>query len=72
MIQARRAHPKSRPLPPTLEPEMPAHLRTLILCAMAGTLRAPIGSSLPQIYLAAARALIDTAKHIQEALDADR
>lgn len=65
-MTTRRAHRKSRDLPPAIEPEMPAHLRTLTLCALAGTLRVPIGSSLPQIYLGAARALIDAAKNIAE------
>lgn len=45
---------------------MPAHLRTLTLCAMAGTLRAPIGSSLAAIYLASARALIEAAINIDK------
>lgn len=55
---------RSRALPPTMEPEMPAHLRQLTLCALSGTLRAPIGSSLAAIYLASARALIEAAVSI--------
>lgn len=61
---AKRPARSTRPLPPTIEPEMPAHLRALTLCAMAGTLRVPIGSTLAQLYLASARALIEAAVHI--------
>lgn len=59
---------RSRALPPTMEPEMPAHLRQLTLCALSGTLEAPIGSTLPQIYLAAARHLIRAAQALQKAI----
>lgn len=65
-MTARRSHRASRDLPPAIEPEMPAHLRTLTLCALAGTLRVPIGSTLAQIYLGAARSLIEAAKAIAE------
>lgn len=63
---AKRPARQTRPLPPTMEPEMPAHLRALTLCAMAGTLNAPIGSSLAKIYLEAARNLISAAISIDK------
>lgn len=68
MTARRRSHAKSRALPTSTEPDMPSHLRMLTLCALAGTLEAPVGSSLPQIYLAAARHLIRAAQTLQKAL----
>lgn len=70
-MTARIRHSKSRPLPPAIEPEMPAHLRMLTLTALAGTINAPIGSSMPQIYLASARALIESAVAMDRAQRAD-
>lgn len=56
-MTARKGRPKSRPLPLAREP-VPPHLQRLTMDAMIGTLDAPIGSTLPAIYLAAARALV--------------
>lgn len=63
-MTARVHHPKSKPLPDPVDPGLPAHLRAITFTAMRGTINAPIGSSMPQIYLAAARALISEAQRI--------
>ena len=60
-MTARKGHARSRPLPHPVDDEMPKHLRDLTLCAMVGTLNAPIGCSLQKIYLEAARNLIRAA-----------
>ncbi len=65
MTTVRKGHPNSRPLPASSLP-VPPHIRRLTATAMLGTLDAPIGATLPAIYLAAARALI------REAVNVDR
>ena len=61
----RKGHPRSRPLPDPVDPGLPPHLRDIALTAMIGTVNAPIGASMPAIYLASAKALIDKALRIQ-------
>lgn len=61
----RKGHPQSRPLPAAIEPELPPHLRDIALTAMIGTVNAPIGASMPAIFLASAKALIDKALRMQ-------
>ena len=57
MTTVRKGHPNSRPLPTSSLP-MPPHIQRLTATAMLGTLDAPIGATLPAIYLSAARALV--------------
>lgn len=56
-----------RPFPRSIEPELPPHLKRITFTALAGTIGVPIGSSLEQIYLAAARALIAEALVLERA-----
>ena len=46
-------------------PPMPPHLLAMQNIAMIGTLGVPLGSGLPAIYLAAARALIEAAQQLR-------
>lgn len=64
MTTVRKGHPKSRPLPVSSLP-MPPHIQRLAATAMLGTLDAPIGATLPAIYLASARAIIRAAVKMQ-------
>lgn len=67
---ARKGHAKSRALPKPVDAPLPPFLSRLMNDAAMGTLAAPIGASLPAIYLAAARALIERAKAIELAAHA--
>lgn len=60
----RAHHPHSKPLPDPVDPGLPPHLRDIALTAMIGTINAPIGASMPAIYLASAKSLIDKAMAI--------
>lgn len=61
----RKGHPHSRPLPDPIDPGLPPHLRDIALTAMIGTINAPIGASMPAVFLASAKALIDKALRMQ-------
>ena len=63
-MTVRKGHPNSRPLPTSSLP-VPPHIRRLTATAMLGTLDAPIGATLPAIYLAAARSIIRAAVAMQ-------
>lgn len=67
LASSSRRRARSRTMPASLEPDVPRYLQMLTLTALAGTLRVPIGSSLAQIYLGAARALIDAARRLEVA-----
>lgn len=64
-MTARLHHARSKPLPDPVDPGLPPHLRDIAMTAMIGTINAPIGASMPAIYLASAKSLIDKALRMQ-------
>lgn len=63
-VTPRKTHPHSRPLPGPIGGELPPHIKAITYCALAGTVNAPMGSTLPEVFFHAAEALIREGQRI--------